>query len=181
MPWEPHRPPSQLRLWPAGRCTGLVATVGRGDPLDAPRAIAAPTRAVEARRGRDRRALGGQLGADEAGAEGRRSTSRSAPTAPSPGPSAASSRFKQIKNALGGTVNDVSLAVAAGAIRRWLQSRDVEVDGLELRALVPVSVRAENEHGELGNMLTAMRGPAPGRDRRPGRAAAHGQPARWTR
>jgi WS/DGAT/MGAT family acyltransferase len=70
-------------------------------------------------------------------------------------------QFKQIKNSLGGTVNDVSLAVAAGAIRRWLESREVEVDGLEMRALVPVSVRKENEHGELGNMLTAMRGPLP--------------------
>ena len=69
--------------------------------------------------------------------------------------------FKRIKNALGGTVNDVSLAVAAGALRRWLQDRGVDTDGLELQALVPVSVRAENEHGELGNRLTAMRGPLP--------------------
>jgi WS/DGAT/MGAT family acyltransferase len=66
-----------------------------------------------------------------------------------------------VKNTLGGTVNDVTLAVSAGAIRRWLQSRDVDVDGLEMKALVPVSIRAENEHGELGNMLTAMRGPLP--------------------
>ncbi len=69
--------------------------------------------------------------------------------------------FKLIKNTLGGTVNDVSLAVAAGALRRWLVERDVEVDRLELSALVPVSVRTENEHGELGNRLTAMRGPLP--------------------
>jgi diacylglycerol O-acyltransferase / wax synthase len=69
--------------------------------------------------------------------------------------------FKRVKNALGGTVNDVSLTVASGAIRRWLQDRDVEVDGLELKALVPVSIRTENEHGELGNKLTAMRGPLP--------------------
>jgi WS/DGAT/MGAT family acyltransferase len=69
--------------------------------------------------------------------------------------------FKQIKNALGGTVNDVTLAVSAGALRRWLQDRDVDADELELKALVPVSVRTENEHGELGNRLTAMRGPLP--------------------
>jgi diacylglycerol O-acyltransferase len=69
--------------------------------------------------------------------------------------------FKHVKNALGGTVNDVSLAVVAGALRRWLLERDVPVDGLELKALVPVSVRTENEHGELGNKLTAMRGPLP--------------------
>lgn len=69
--------------------------------------------------------------------------------------------FKHVKNALGGTVNDVTLAVVAGALRRWLLERDVAVDGLELKALVPVSIRTENEHGELGNKLTAMRGPLP--------------------
>jgi len=69
--------------------------------------------------------------------------------------------FKLIKNTLEGTVNDVSLAVAAGAVRRWLRDRDIDADQLELRALVPVSVRTENEHGELGNRLTAMRGPLP--------------------
>ena len=58
---------------------------------------------------------------------------------------------------------------------RWLQDRGVDADGLELQALVPVSVRTENEHGELGNRLTAMRGAAPGRHRRPGRAPAHGR------
>ncbi len=69
--------------------------------------------------------------------------------------------FKHVKNSLGGTVNDVTLAVVAGALRRWLLERDVRVDGLELKALVPVSIRTENEHGELGNKLTAMRGPLP--------------------
>jgi len=69
--------------------------------------------------------------------------------------------FKHVKNALGGTVNDVTLAVVSGALRRWLLERDVDVDGLEMKALVPVSIRTENEHGELGNRLTAMRGPLP--------------------
>ena len=46
--------------------------------------------------------------------------------------------FKEIKNALGGTVNDVVLAVVAGALRRWLRARGVRTEGLELRALVPV-------------------------------------------
>ncbi len=69
--------------------------------------------------------------------------------------------FKRVKNALGGTVNDVSLTVTAGALRRWLLERNVPLDGLELKALVPVSIRTENEHGELGNKLTAMRGPLP--------------------
>jgi diacylglycerol O-acyltransferase len=69
--------------------------------------------------------------------------------------------FKRIKNALGGTVNDVVLAVVAGALRRWLNSRGVRTEGLELRALVPVSIRAEDEHGRLGNRVVAVRGPLP--------------------
>jgi diacylglycerol O-acyltransferase len=71
------------------------------------------------------------------------------------------SEFKRIKNALGGTVNDVSLAVATGALRFLLQERDVATEGIELKALVPVSIRTVDEHGELGNKLTAMRGPLP--------------------
>ena len=69
--------------------------------------------------------------------------------------------FKRIKDALGGTVNDVVLAVVAGALRRWLHSRGVRTEGLELRALVPVSIRAEDEHGQLGNKIAAVRGPLP--------------------
>ncbi|MBV9214182.1 MAG: wax ester/triacylglycerol synthase family O-acyltransferase [Actinobacteria bacterium] len=69
--------------------------------------------------------------------------------------------FKQVKDKLGGTVNDVVLAVVAGALRRWLQSRGVRTEGLELRALVPVSIRTEDEHGALGNRIAAMRGPLP--------------------
>ena len=69
--------------------------------------------------------------------------------------------FKAIKNACETTINDVTLAVGAGGLRRWLESRGVSTKGLELQALVPVSVRAEDEHSELGNRLTAMRGPLP--------------------
>ena len=69
--------------------------------------------------------------------------------------------FKRIKDALGGTVNDVVLAVVTGALRNWLHGRGVRTEGLELRALVPVSIRTEDERGELGNRLAAMRGPLP--------------------
>jgi diacylglycerol O-acyltransferase / wax synthase len=71
------------------------------------------------------------------------------------------SDFKEIKNSLGGTVNDAVLAVVAGALRRWLQDRGVRTDGVELRALVPVSIRGEDERGTLGNRIAAMRGPLP--------------------
>ncbi|MGH2963438.1 MAG: WS/DGAT/MGAT family O-acyltransferase [Solirubrobacterales bacterium] len=69
--------------------------------------------------------------------------------------------LKRIKNTLGGTVNDVVLAIVTGALRRWLHSQGVRTEGLELRALVPVSIRAEDEHGELGNRIAAVRGPLP--------------------
>jgi diacylglycerol O-acyltransferase / wax synthase len=68
--------------------------------------------------------------------------------------------FKRVKNELGGTVNDVVLAVVSGALRRWLHSRGVRTEGLELRALVPVSIRAEDDDS-LGNRIAAMRGPLP--------------------
>jgi diacylglycerol O-acyltransferase / wax synthase len=69
--------------------------------------------------------------------------------------------FKQIKDALGGTVNDVVLAVVTGAVRSWLHSRSIRTEGLELRALVPVSIRGEDERGNLGNRIALMRGPLP--------------------
>jgi diacylglycerol O-acyltransferase len=69
--------------------------------------------------------------------------------------------YKRIKNALGGTVNDVVLTVVSGALRRWLQGRGMRTEGLELRALVPVSIRAEDERGGTGNRIAAMRGPLP--------------------
>ena len=71
------------------------------------------------------------------------------------------SDFKEIKDALGGTVNDAVLAVVAGALGRWLRTRGVRTEGLELRALVPVSIRAKDERGALGNRIAAMRGPLP--------------------
>jgi WS/DGAT/MGAT family acyltransferase len=69
--------------------------------------------------------------------------------------------FKLIKDELGGTVNDVVLAVVSGGLRRWLRSRGVRTEGLELRALVPVSVRPQGAGAELGNQIVAMRGPLP--------------------
>jgi WS/DGAT/MGAT family acyltransferase len=70
-------------------------------------------------------------------------------------------QFKKIKGALGGTVNDVVLAVVTGAMRRWLHARGVRTEGMELRAQVPVSIRGADERGQLGNKLVALRGPIP--------------------
>src|SRR6478736_4336101 len=71
------------------------------------------------------------------------------------------SDLKLVKNTLGGTVNDVVLSVVAGGLRTWLRARGVRTEGLELRALVPVSVRTKDDRGQLGNRIVVMRGPLP--------------------
>ena len=52
--------------------------------------------------------------------------------------------YKAVKNAFGGTVNDVVLTVVSGALARLAAARGVRTEGLEMRALVPVSVRTED-------------------------------------
>jgi diacylglycerol O-acyltransferase / wax synthase len=70
-------------------------------------------------------------------------------------------RFKAVKGALGGTVNDVVLAVVTGALRAHLERRGRDPAGTELKAMVPVSVRAEDQRGALGNQVAAMYAPLP--------------------
>jgi diacylglycerol O-acyltransferase len=69
--------------------------------------------------------------------------------------------LKAIKNELGGTVNDVVLSTVAGALGKHLRRRGRSTDGLELKAMVPVSVRADVERGALGNRVAAMMAPLP--------------------
>jgi WS/DGAT/MGAT family acyltransferase len=69
--------------------------------------------------------------------------------------------FKRIKDVLGGTVNDVVVASVALGLGRWLRSQGHDTEGLVLRALIPVSVRAEAEFGALGNRVAAMFAPLP--------------------
>jgi WS/DGAT/MGAT family acyltransferase len=69
--------------------------------------------------------------------------------------------LKRIKDLVGGTVNDVVLAAVAGALGRHLRTRGHSTEGLELRAMVPISVRAPDEHGALGNKVSAMMAPLP--------------------
>jgi diacylglycerol O-acyltransferase / wax synthase len=64
--------------------------------------------------------------------------------------------FKAIKNALGGTVNDVVLATVATALHRFLKRRGEPTQGLSLRAMVPVSTRDESQKMALGNQVTSI-------------------------
>jgi len=68
---------------------------------------------------------------------------------------------KAIKNRLGGTVNDVVLAVVAGGLRRFLALYGLPLDDVEVRAAVPVSVRRPEEHGRMGNRVSAWLVPLP--------------------
>jgi WS/DGAT/MGAT family acyltransferase len=69
--------------------------------------------------------------------------------------------FKQIKNALGGTVNDVVLAAVSGALGRYMRLHHEPTEDVVLKAMVPVSVRADAERGALGNQVAAMWAPLP--------------------
>jgi len=71
------------------------------------------------------------------------------------------SDFRTVKNAFGGTVNDVVLAVVAGGLARFFHSRGIRTEGLELQACVPVSIRSEDERGAGGNKLTQIIAPLP--------------------
>jgi WS/DGAT/MGAT family acyltransferase len=68
--------------------------------------------------------------------------------------------LKAVKNALGGTVNDVVLAAVAGALRTYHLAHGWPT-GDGLRAMVPVSVRADAERGALGNKVSTIYAPLP--------------------
>ena len=62
---------------------------------------------------------------------------------------------KAVKNAFGVSVNDVVMAMCAGALRRWLIDHDALPDS-PLVSMIPVSVRDETTKGQLGNRVSAM-------------------------
>jgi WS/DGAT/MGAT family acyltransferase len=62
---------------------------------------------------------------------------------------------KKVKNALGVTVNDVVMAVCAGALRRYLEAHNaLPVDPLV--AMVPVSIRSGNELDKWSNRVSGL-------------------------
>jgi WS/DGAT/MGAT family acyltransferase len=64
--------------------------------------------------------------------------------------------IRAIKNRLGGTVNDVVITIATRAIRRFLmESRHVDVQGLDYRILAPVSTRTDEQRGTTGNRVSS--------------------------
>jgi len=74
-------------------------------------------------------------------------------------------QFKAIKDSLGGTLNDVVLASVSLALGRYLRAQGQDTEGLVLKAMVPVSVRADSDRKShppaLGNQVAAMWAPLP--------------------
>jgi len=71
---------------------------------------------------------------------------------------------KRVKRRLGGTINDVVLAVVAGAMGAFLEHRGISLASrrdLDIRAFCPVSLRSATEHGTMGNRVSSMIAPLP--------------------
>lgn len=64
--------------------------------------------------------------------------------------------IREVRRALGGTVNDVVLAVVSDAVARYLEQHDERTDDGYLRIMCPVNLRTEDEAGTPGNLVTAV-------------------------
>jgi len=157
-PWTPRPEPTGPQLLSRALADRAAS------PAGVARAVRAIARAPRETAGRAARGVGG-LGAMA------RAGLRPAPATPLNVPIGPHRRYtwvdadletlKAIKNALGGTLNDAILASVALALGRWLRGRGHDTEGLVLKAMVPVSVRAEAERGALGNRVAAMWAPLP--------------------
>ena len=65
-------------------------------------------------------------------------------------------QVREVRAALGGTVNDVVIAAIARGFRDLLLGRGEEVEGRVVRTLVPVSVRRESERGLYNNRVSGL-------------------------
>jgi WS/DGAT/MGAT family acyltransferase len=69
--------------------------------------------------------------------------------------------LRSVRRACGASANDVFLSVIAGGLHRYLEAGGTSTRGLELTALVPVSLRARADAPQLGNRISAMLVPLP--------------------
>jgi diacylglycerol O-acyltransferase len=63
---------------------------------------------------------------------------------------------RAIRAALGGTVNDVVLTALSGAVSRYVRLHGQQTEGRNLRVMVPVSLRQEDQRGALGNLVSML-------------------------
>jgi WS/DGAT/MGAT family acyltransferase len=156
--WRPHREPGTAELVAAGLKGAVRAGIELAEgALDA---LAHPDRAL-ARTREAAEGIGEIVWAELNPAPGTPLNVDIGPHRRFVGVGGRLDDFKLVKNAFGGTVNDVVIAIVAGALREFLISRGLRTEGVEMRALVPVSVRAADEHDQMGNRIVAMRGPLP--------------------
>jgi diacylglycerol O-acyltransferase len=150
-PWEPEAWPSGARLL-AAAAREAAAEPFRSLARLAGRAVRDPARAAEegraVLRGLGELATRGVLAPagpfNRPVGRDRRWTTFEAPVR----------TFREVREALGGTVNDVVLAVVAGALHRLLRARGEPTRGRSVRALVPVAVREEGP--PVGNRVSAL-------------------------
>jgi diacylglycerol O-acyltransferase / wax synthase len=172
---EPAAPPERVDAWAPRPLPGSAKLLGEAllERTTVPGEIARGARRVLRT---PRRALG-QLRTNLASIGATTLAGINAPAPPSPlnvdiGPhrrytfvDADLALFKNIKDSLGGTLNDVVLASVSLALGRWLRRAGNDTDGLVLKAMVPVSVRADERGGSrppaLGNQVAAMWAPLP--------------------
>src|SRR5207302_10027629 len=64
--------------------------------------------------------------------------------------------LKEVKDALGGTVNDVVLATVAGGLHRLFRHRGEPTKGRFVRTMVPVSARTDDDRSALGNRVSSI-------------------------
>ena len=152
-PWTPEPEPSRMQLLTDAVREGLTNPFGELMGL-ARSVLSAPSNAL--------RGLGSVVGGvrdllgmgtpprgpfDREVGSGRRFAMTEAPVF----------RFKEIKDALGGTVNDVVLTVVAGGLHELLRAAgDEPKPDATLRAMVPVSVRSDDEKMALGNRVSMI-------------------------
>ena len=140
------------------------------EPLGAMRtagtALADPLRAL--------RSLRDSLGAASAGLRGALSSASPTPLNDEVGPhrrfdwlEMSLDEVKSVKNRLGGTINDVVLTVASGALGRFLRDRGVRVQDLDFRAMLPVNVRVASDRESLGNRVSSLMAALPLAERDP--------------
>jgi WS/DGAT/MGAT family acyltransferase len=64
--------------------------------------------------------------------------------------------LKEIRHRLGGSINDVMLAVCTTGLRRLLLARGEQPPERGLRAMVPMNVRQSSERLALGNRVSSL-------------------------
>src|SRR4030095_4332197 len=67
--------------------------------------------------------------------------------------------FRRVKSVLGGTINDVVLAVIAGGLGRYLRALGLPTDGVALRAMCPVRMPRPDQRGSRGILVSSICAP----------------------